>query len=131
MDVRAGVWEDTDAPPKRRPSVQVEGQLMELRWLAADSRHLVGCWDGSQVVDPQEVSRLTRQEQLNTSVKPRPLCFRPLLELYPACHTDGPSPAAASQVRDKLLQDHLDRDLVDQQMETKMGVIRAQGALLA
>lgn len=103
MHVRAGVWEDADAPPKRRPSVQVEGQLMELCWLAADSKHLVGSWDGSQVVDPQEVSRLTRQEQLNTSVKPRPLCFRPLLELYPACHTDGPSPAAASQVRDKLL----------------------------
>lgn len=77
------MWEDAEAPPIRRASVQVEGQVMELCWLAADSRHLVGSWVGSQVVDPQEVSRLRRQEQPNTLVKPHPLSSRPSRALVP------------------------------------------------
>lgn len=62
LHVRAGLREDADAPPIRRPSVQVERQVVELCWLTAgESRHLGGSWDGSQVVDSQEVSRLRRQ----------------------------------------------------------------------
>lgn len=62
LHLRAGLREDADAPPVRRPSVQVERQVVELCWLAAgESRHLGGSWDGSQVVDSQEVSRLRRE----------------------------------------------------------------------
>ena len=64
LHLRAGLRQDADAPPVRRPSVQVEGQVMELCWLTAgEARHLVGSWGGSQVVDPQEVSRLRRQAE--------------------------------------------------------------------
>lgn len=79
LHIRAGVREDADAPTVRRPPVQVECQMMQLCWLAAESRHLVGSWDGSQVVDPQEVSRLRRQAK--PLVKPRPLRPGPPLEL--------------------------------------------------
>lgn len=119
LHIRAGLREDADAPTVRRPSVQVERQMMQLCWLTAESRHLVGSWDGSQVVDSQEVSRLRRQAKPNTSVKPRPRRSRPPLELslsvFPcwnlAClgQTSPRSPCAPSL-----------RYLVGQQMATEV-----------
>lgn len=62
LHIRAALREDADAPAVRRPSVQVEGQLVGLRWLTAGQARRPGAsCHGSKVVDSQEVSRLRRQ----------------------------------------------------------------------
>lgn len=57
--IGAVLWKHPDASAIRRPSVQVESQMIHLLCLAAgEARHPAGSWDRSQVVDPEEVSRL-------------------------------------------------------------------------
>lgn len=68
LDIRAGLREHADAAAVRRPPVQVEGQV---RATAQPSRPGAS-WDGSEVIDPQEVSRLRRQHKPGASLSPAP-----------------------------------------------------------
>lgn len=62
LHVGAALWKNPDAPAVRRPSVQVNSQVIHLLCLAAGlAGRLDGSLDRSQVVDPQEVSRLEEQ----------------------------------------------------------------------